>query len=259
MQPELFKLHAEVEQSHWWFTARRLIMQRLLHRVLPPDPDRIVVDVGCGTGANINALARDYQCVGIDTTPDAIRYARERFSEVQFIEGQSPEDLGPIAPKMDAVLLMDVLEHVEDDSGLLSSQVKALRKGGLVLITVPADMRLWSAHDESFGHYRRYDFEMLRQTWADLPLEELMCSHFNTRLYPIIRLIRSLNRMRGKTWGQSGSDLSVPVKPLNRLLWRIFSGESNRLVGLLESSSSRSAHPYRRGVSLIAILKKREA
>ncbi|MCZ6835699.1 MAG: class I SAM-dependent methyltransferase [Planctomycetota bacterium] len=258
MQPELFKLHAQVEETHWWFTARRQIMCQMLHQALPPDPDRVVVDVGCGTGANIAALAQDYNCVGIDTTPDAILYARERFGGVSFIEGQAPKDLGPVFRRMDAVLLMDVLEHVEDDRGLLGAQVKAMKPGGIVLITVPADMKLWSEHDVSFGHYRRYDLEMLRAIWHDLPLDELMCSYFNSRLYPIIRMIRALNRLRGRAWGQAGSDLSLPSRPVNRMLERIFAGESYRLLNMLESSTGRKGNPYGYGVSLIALLRKNE-
>lgn len=253
MQPELFQLHARVEEKHWWFVARRRIMRDVLQGVLPPDQNRLVVDVGCGTGANVVSLADAYTCIGIDTSEEAIRFARQRFEGIRFIQGLAPQDLGEEAERMDAILLMDVLEHVEDDSALLAAQVNALKPGGLLLLTVPADMRLWSEHDVSFGHYRRYDLEGFRAVWRDLGIEEVMISYFNTRLYPIVRAIRTLNRLRGRAWGRSGTDLSIPPGPVNRWLERYFAGESKRLIALL---NGRRNSGYGYGVSLIAILRK---
>ncbi len=253
MRPELFELHARVEEQHWWFVARRRIMRDVLQEVLPPGQSRRVVDVGCGTGANIASLADAYDCIGIDTSEDAIRFARQRFEGVRFIHGLAPQDLSEEAERMDAVLMMDVLEHVEDDSALLAAQVDALKPGGFLLLTVPADMRLWSEHDVSFGHFRRYDLEGFRAVWSGLGIEEVMISYFNTRLYPIVRAVRALNRIRGRAWGRSGTDLSSPPGPANRLLERYFAGESKRLIALLKGRRNRG---YGYGVSLIAVLRK---
>lgn len=253
MQPELFELHARVEERHWWFVARRRIMRDVLQEVLPPGQGRLVVDVGCGTGANIASLADAYACIGIDTSEEAIRFARQRFEDIRFIHSSAPQDLSEEAERMDAVLMMDVLEHVEDDSALLVAQVNALKPGGILLLTVPADMRLWSEHDVSFGHHRRYDLEGFRSVWSVLGIEEVMISYFNTRLYPIVRSIRILNRLRGRAWGSSGTDLSLPPGPANRLLERYFAGESKRLIALLNGRRNRG---YGYGVSLIAVLRK---
>ncbi len=253
MDSSIFQLLAEVEQGHWWFVARRRIMRRILQELLPPDGKSLVVDVGCGTGANIASLEGDYECAGIDTSEDAIRYARQRFEHVQYILGHAPQELGELADRMDAFLMMDVLEHVENDRELLGHQLAALRPGGYALLTVPADMRLWSEHDVTHGHYRRYDVKSFRSLWDDFPVEELLLSHFNTRLYPVVRAVRILNRLRGRAWGQAGTDLSVPWGPVNRCLEGIFAGEMKRLIRLLRGRRSRG---YTFGVSLMAILKK---
>ncbi|NNM25953.1 MAG: class I SAM-dependent methyltransferase [Phycisphaerales bacterium] len=252
MNPELFDLHAEVELTHWWFVARRAILRRVLASVVPPGTDRVVIDVGCGTGANIAALASDYEVIGIDTTESAIDLARERFPAVPFVCGFAPGDLGPDAARADAFLLMDVLEHVPDDTAVLAPLVEQLSPGGVVLITVPADMRLWSEHDESFGHYRRYDATRLRAAFDGLPVRERLLSPFNARLYPVVRSIRFLSQLRGRAWGRSGSDLDVPAAPINGMLRRIFAGESGRLVDLVAGKG----RPFRRGVSLMAVLER---
>ncbi len=255
MQSAQFLLHADIEQEHWWFVGRRRIMQRLLAAAVPPADDCLVIDVGCGTGANIAALAGCYDCVGIDASEEAVELARARFPEVRFVAGMAPGDLGPLAAKAKAWLLMDVLEHVEDDCAMLSDLIMAASPGAHFLLTVPADPRLWSEHDESFGHFRRYDRARLRRLWDGLPVSELLCSYYNARLYPLIRLIRARNRRRGRSGGRAGTDFWMPAGAVNRLLRAILAGESRRLVGQLDGRSPA----YALGASLIALLRREPA
>ena len=253
MDSSIFQLLAKVEQHHWWFVARRRIMRRMLQELLPPDGKSLVVDVGCGTGANIASLKDDYECAGIDTSEDAIRFARQRFEHIQFIQGLAPQALGELAERMDAFLMMDVLEHVENGRELLGHQLAVLKPGGYALLTVHADMRLWSDHDVNLGHYRHYKIDSFRTLWDGLPVEELLISHFNTRLYPVVRAVWFLSKLRGRAWGRAGTDMSVPWGPVNRCLESLFAGEMKRLISLLKSRRSRG---YTVGVSLMAILKK---
>jgi SAM-dependent methyltransferase len=253
MKPELFDLHAEIEQRHWWFVARRQIVQRLLGRVVPPDDRPLVVDVGCGTGATLAALADRYRCVGIDPTAQGVELAKKRFPQVRFICGQAPEDLGESAGRADAFLLMDVLEHVPDDFHLFSSLLAASRSGAHFLVTVPAVPALWSEHDESFGHYRRYTPGRLAQVWEGLPVTARLVSYFNSRLYPVVRTVRMLNRLRGHAGGRAGTDLRLPPAPLNRLLQRIFAHEADGLLRSIDRSRVRSFPP---GVSLVAVIRR---
>ena len=157
MQLAQFQLHADVEDTHWWFAGRRMVMQHLVRQVLPPSKGLTVVDVGCGTGANIASLAGEYDCVGIDPSDDAIEFARSRFPGVRFVCGHVPDDLGEVMCEARLVLLMDVLEHVPDDYEFLSKLMAASAPGTQFLVTVPANPSFWSEHDESNGHYRRYD------------------------------------------------------------------------------------------------------
>jgi len=252
MRSPQFQLHAEIEDLHWWFVARREIMRRMVEQIVPPSKDATVVDVGCGTGANLAALAESYNCVGIDTSPEAVRLAQQRFPAARFICGRAPDDLGDVLEQTRLVLLMDVLEHVPDDFELLSSLMAAAPVGTNFLITVPADLSLWSEHDESFGHYRRYDMARFRQLWRQLPVTTLLASPFNARLYPLIRAVRLKNRLRGKASGEAGTDFQMPSPLVNRMITRCFAGEAVRLGNLLR----RRGKPYRRGVSLMAILRR---
>jgi SAM-dependent methyltransferase len=255
VRPAHFEVVAAVDLRHWWFLGRRRILREVLAAVLPPGRGALVIDIGCGTGANIAALCDRYECIGIDTSPDAIRLARQRFGGVRFICGAAPGDLGEAAGRAGAVLLMDVLEHVPDDAALLGPIVEALAPGALVLVTVPADPRLWSEHDVSLGHYRRYDAPALRRIWSSLPVSEMMVSYFNARLYPLVRAARALGRLRGRAWGREGTDMAIPRGPINRVLERVFAGEGRRLADLA-AGRPRGRRGYARGVSLMALLRR---
>ena len=198
MQTAQFQLHAEIEQKHWWFVARRQIIRQIVCEVLPPSRATVILDVGCGTGGNIADLAADYSCVGIDTSAEAIQLAKKRFPDVRFICGTAPADVAEILPQIRLVLLMDVLEHVADDKALLANLVLAAEPGTYFLITVPADPKLWSGHDVTFGHFRRYEAEILEELWANLPVGTMLVSHFNSRLYPLVKMARFMSRRTAK-------------------------------------------------------------
>ena len=135
MEAEQHNLHAEIEARHWWFTGRRRIVCNLVRGVLQSGAR--VLDVGCGTGANLAALAREFSCLGVDASSQAIDLARSRFPGVTYRHVPEIGETASLAAEMDCVLLMDVLEHVEDDFHLLSSLLSPLRPGAHALITVP--------------------------------------------------------------------------------------------------------------------------
>lgn len=260
MHSAQFELHATLEDRHWWFVARRRIVRRLIDQLLP-DGQRnagvakrpLVIDIGCGTGANIASLADRCRCVGIDTSAEAIQWARQRFPHVRFIEGYAPQALGNLTGEARMLMMMDVLEHVEDDFALLSNVLAECSPGAYLLLTVPADLSLWSKHDETFGHYRRYDPARFARLWDGLPVETLLLSHYNSRLYPLIKAARKFNRVFRRSAGEHGTDFSLASKPVNWTFANIFAGEAGALFDML----SRGDKGYQRGVSIIALLRRK--
>jgi len=253
MQLPQFQVHAALEETHWWFTGRREIVRTLLHRLLPPSPERRIVDVGCGTGGNTVAFKQEYTCIGIDPDIDAITFARERFPQCRFIQGVAPRDIATDLKVADAVLLLDVLEHAEEDRQLICDLLSAMKPGAFLLIMAPADPKLWSPHDKGFGHFRRYTLESFRLLWSGQPVRELLLSFCNVRLYWPIRFLRLLARARGKPLGQGDSDLALPPRFVNHLLHCIFAGEGQRLMALLDGRVLRG---YQRGVSAVVVLQR---
>lgn len=200
-------------------------------------------------------MAHEYRCVGIDPSEVAIQFARKNNPDVDFVCGTAPKDLGELAQQANCFLITDVLEHVEDDVSLLQDLVACSSAGTYFAITVPADPKLWGPHDESHGHFRRYETDQLTQLWHDLPIETLLVSHFNSRLYPIIRFLRGRSQHRGKSFGAESTDLRLPPLLINGMLERIFAGEQSRLVRQLRGGGE---HAYKSGVSLLALIRRVE-
>lgn len=252
MQAAQFELHARIETGHWWFRARQRILHALVRKLVPPKTGQMVLDVGCGTGGTLAGFAEDYACCGIDPSDVAAELAKQRFPKVEFRCGMAPDAVKDVLPRVRAAMLLDVLEHVQDDVSLLKSVVSAMSPGSYCVITVPADMRLWSPQDVSYGHFRRYDTAMLAKTCSAAPAEPVLMSYFNTRLYPVMRVMRALAAWRGKASGEAGTDLFVPHRWVNSALEGIFAGEQHRLCNLLDGR----AKGYARGGSLLAILRR---
>ena len=255
MQKDTFELHAKLETTHWWFRARARILQQLVHALVPPGDGQMVLEVGCGTGGTLAVFADEYSCCGLDPSAVAIALARQRFPNVEFRLGLAPEDVMDLRARTRVVLLLDVLEHLEDDAGFLRKLMACMAGGAYLIITVPADMRLWSPHDENYGHFRRYAPDTLGRALSGLPAAPVLSAYFNSRLYPAIRLIRAVNALRGRPSGAAGADLFLPPDWLNRSLERIFAAEGEVLRQLLAGQRKKG---YTRGVSLLAILRRNE-
>jgi SAM-dependent methyltransferase len=250
MDRDVFAIHSELESTHWWFAARRTILRRVVD-ACGGRAGGTVLDIGCGVGATLGAFHPGYRAVGFDPSPDAIELGLAKHPGIDLRVGGVAEAAG-FAGEADVVLLNDVIEHVPDDRALLEPLAARLRPGSLLIVTVPADMRLWSPHDVALGHYRRYDLAMLAHATKGLGLRTLFASPFNARLYPLVRLARWIARSRGESTGHQGTDLRPTPAPLNAVLRALFAGEAARL----EAIAAGSAAPYRHGVSLIGAYRR---
>ncbi len=229
-------------------------MEELLHAVLPPSKEVKILEVGCGTGGNTNFFNREYTCIGVDPSPDGIAFARSRFPDCRFIQGYAPDAVMQECHDADVVLLLDVLEHVENDVGLVQSLLQTMKPGAYLLMMAPADMSLWSVHDAGFEHFRRYDTPAeFSKLWEGQSVKVLLNSFCNSRLYPIVKSLRLMSRLTGKAWGPADTDLGIPPKSANDLLYRIFAGESSRLRSIVEGKAQKG---YAHGVSVMALVQR---
>lgn len=233
MDPTLWEQISRVEDRHWWFTARRDILVHLIGQLVPEGSS--VLDIGCGTGFMLEALLPRYDAWGLEPDP-AVR-ARGRPAVRTCVLPGDTGDLSALGDRrFDLVLLLDVLEHIEDDAGALRSAMSARAPGGLLLLTVPGAPELWSRHDERNGHFRRYTAVALQMLLDTAGFQTATLTHFNSRLLPLARWHR---RSPG---ADVARELAMPARPVNALFRWIFAGERHRLPA-----------GFRHGLSLLAI------
>lgn len=145
---------ANRENFYFWHVGRREILKEAIFRSGIGVKNLDILDVGCGTGGNIILLKKFGRVVGLDSSAEALKFA-ERRGFAQLIQASATKLPLP-DNAFDLVSILDVLEHIEDDRGVIGEALRVLRPGGLLLITVPAYQWLWSQHDKALHHIRRY-------------------------------------------------------------------------------------------------------
>lgn len=180
---------ADVEDRHWWFQERRAILARWLRGFARSGrAPGVALDIGAAAGGNTRVLRRHgWRPIALEYSTDGAEVAARRGLTV--VRGDAT-NLPARAAGVDLVTAFDVIEHIEDDYLALAEIRRVLRPGGTLLVTVPCDMRLWSAHDVASHHFRRYDRDGLRRavTKAGLRIDELWS--WNVLLRPVVRATR---------------------------------------------------------------------
>lgn len=187
-----------LEDSYWWFVGRRAIIARVLE-ALPVTPQRRrLLDLGCGTGANLALFERYGELCGLDASSEALRFAATRDARRRLVEGGANR-LPFRDATFDVITALDVVEHLQDDCGALREVRRLLRPNGRLIATVPAFQWLWSEHDEALGHYRRYTKASLICVLRNAGLQPLTVTFaICLPLFPtaLLRLLQKLSRSR---------------------------------------------------------------
>lgn len=215
MDASYLLVHMEEDRDHWWFRGRLAVLLATLRCELPRRPLRLL-ELGCGTGNVLEALGEFGEAVGMEVHPELVGMARGRGLDVR--PGALPHDLVVPPGWADVALLLDVIEHLDDDLAALVTARRALGPGGTLVVTVPAYPWLWSGHDVVLGHRRRYRRGELRSVVGRAGFTATRVRHFNTLLFPALAAARAWKRLVG----DRGHDLRRPSAPLNALLARLF-------------------------------------
>lgn len=187
MEKNAFKLLHDLESS-WWYKGRAAVVRQALTRVSLPEHARIL-DFGAGYGGMYTVLSRYGTVSAFEPEEEARMATGKRGYAVTYT---SAEDALAAAPEL--IGLFDVLEHIPDDRAFLRSAHQALPAGGSLVITVPAMPFLWSGHDVSHHHHRRYTRKTLRAALEQEGYEIAYISYWNMILFPVAALVRLLGR-----------------------------------------------------------------
>ena len=170
------------EDKHWWFAGRTWSLLNMIDRVVEPDGQKRVLDIGCGAGNMFHHLARYGSVVGVDNNAKPLVVARGRGYEVR--EGLA-EDMPFDDEAFDLIALLDTVEHCDDDMAVLRECYRVCAPGGHLVVTVPAFMWLWSHNDVLNDHKRRYTAKELREKLVRIGFRIRRMSYNNFLVFPM--------------------------------------------------------------------------
>ncbi len=243
MEQHTYSIMYEVEVKHWWFAGRRHIIAGFVERACR-DLGKLrprILDVGCGTGANLQMLSRFGVAEGVDVSVAALDFCRARG--LAKVKQGAAESLPYEDAAFDLVTGLDVVEHLDDDIAGLKEMRRVLRPGGRAVLFVPAFMFLWGVQDDISHHRRRYTLPDLKRKLREAGLTVERATYANLTFFAPILIGRLLMRLIG--W-RPASENNITISALNGLLGRIFSVESWWL--------RRLNFPF--GVSIVCVAKR---
>ena len=226
MQENLYSIFDAAAENHWWFVGRREIILRLVGKIIGNQPGLRILDIGSGVGATLKQLEERGVAFGVDISTEAIDYCRERGCRRLCLVDEERLPFGDNS--FDLVISMDILEHIDQEYRHLREYRRILKKGGFLLITVPALSWLWSNHDRANRHRRRYSRPGLRNLLVKEGWKIERLSYFCTLLFPLVMTIRLISKLVTGVAGDYDPawNFKIPGFGLNHLLRRIFSREA---------------------------------
>lgn len=242
MEAHEYQAMEAIENQHAWFLAKFRFLEFALQKI-GLSKDKIILDVGCGTGAIIKKLVdAGYKARGVDNSEEALKYCRQKGLEV--IQGGA--DQLPFADNyFDAAISSDMLEHLKDDRKAIAEIGRVIKPGGYFIATVPAHQFLWSYHDVFLHHQRRYgkkDFLAL----FDQNFEIVFCSWLHASILLPTIILRLIKKWLKQEQRQS------EVKPVNPILNNVL-----KMVYLLELWFFKTFSYLPFGLSLMVVSRKK--
>ncbi len=212
-------VHFDHSERHPWELARQAVIEENLGQLIHQsgkDRDAItVLDIGCGDAYLVAQLSRKFpeiQFVGVDInfTDDQLEQLKEYYKDLNLKIYRNLEDVELNGNAVDVVLLLDVIEHIEDEISFMESlpSFDYIQDDTKYLITVPAFQNLFAAHDVILGHYRRYSNRSLRERLARAGFKTSFERYFFTTLIPP-RFLQVIKEKFIKRDVSTGSDLAA--------------------------------------------------
>jgi SAM-dependent methyltransferase len=221
MEQHTYGIMNNVEDSHWWFVGRRAILEEFLRLIIPnpKSQNSKILDVGCGTGANLEMLANFGESEGVDVSDDALEFCKLKGLKVH--KGLA-EKLPFADESFDVVTALDVVEHLDDDIAGLREMNRVLKTGGKTLIFVPAFMWLWGVQDDISNHRIRYTKKQIVERLNKAGFEIERATYANWTFFAPILVGRTIMKITGI---KPESENNVNVSALNGIFGKIFSSE----------------------------------
>ncbi len=217
-----------VEEFFWWYVGMRNNLVNLLERYwdwkIQPEP--LVLDAGCGTGAILQRLASGFdgrlprpRALGLDLSQEALRFCQQRNLADRVMRGSITEL--PFADNtFDILVSFDVISNLPDPTPGFREFSRVIKHGGIMVLNLPAYQALYSEHDLAVRTLRRFSKTEVKQLLAENGFMPLRVSYVNSLLFPPAAAVRLTKKalLKAKPEGALQSDLTPPPAFINKLL-----------------------------------------
>ncbi|MBA3013770.1 MAG: class I SAM-dependent methyltransferase [Proteobacteria bacterium] len=216
-------------RGHFWFRHRNMVIERSLRRALGSSARAKVLELGCGSclvggwlvQVGFDIVASDRDSAFIDFLPPGVSPLVFDLTRDDVL----PDQFGTF----DAVVLGDVIEHLQDPVSALRRARDFLRPGGCVVVTVPALQSLWSEYDEQSMHVKRYERDMLQEELREAGFFESRVNYF--MFIPALLLYVQRRLVLNKRSARLGKE-SLRISPLlNRIMAGAMTIEGRAMKG----------------------------
>ena len=234
MNKDYYYSYFKLEREHWWFVVRYEIIADQIKKVFGDRKDLKILNVGAATGRSTEILSQFGTVSSIEYDEDCVQFTNEKtnldlvvgdITHLQFTDNQ-----------FDLVCAFDVIEHVENDQKALSELYRVTSKKGIVFITVPAFMTLWSHHDVINKHFRRYTMSNLEKLYEPIKYKTIRKTYFNSLLFIPIFLFRMFTKLIPASWLRKGAGSDNEIFDndsfVNKVLLKIFGFERKLLKAM---------------------------
>ncbi len=203
------------EKEHWWFRAKGEFMRAICAKgkVTP----RKVLDAGCGTGHNMGFLQNQAFYVGCDIAHEALSFCK--VNGISNLAQCNLEQMSFKPKSFDTIMALDVIEHVQDPYTVVGQLKKLLTDDGTIIVTVPAFRFLWSPHDESLSHMRRYNRQDLLDLLTDAGFEVKLSGYFFCSTFLPVAVIRIIRKIFVKNEDATCDTFTTPNRFVNAAIF----------------------------------------
>lgn len=223
---DFIQLHNQ-QDLHFWYKARKKLIFNLLNFVFKNCvEDRLILDIGCGTGTELEIIKKFGQVVAFDNNLNVLELAKKQGCKIILADIEKYKLQNN---HYDAVCCFDLLEHLKDDQKVIDNIFQSLKEGGHFFFTVPAFQFLFSAHDIAMQHYRRYNKRKFLRKLEKAGFKILKLNYWNSFLFPVIVIIRLFKKIIIKLFPKTKyySEARKINKYLNKLLFLILNLENS--------------------------------
>jgi SAM-dependent methyltransferase len=225
--PSWYQELAKLEVGNFWFEARNTELRYFLRKYCPQS-EANYLEIGCGSGFVLGMIRKTYpnwNMIGSEAFAEGLQVTQSRVPNVTFAQLDAQNI--PFENEFDVIGAFDVIEHIEDDQLVLNELFKSLKQNGLLFITVPQHMFLWSDYDEVSCHFRRYSYSELKTKFSKTGFEIVDSTSFTSLLMPLMLLSRIFKKGKSKKVDVL-SELRIPPV-LNKVLTLIMKAEYSLL------------------------------